>query len=104
MSNPATQDGVMKNELPAAVPATPSVRFVRSRACTPLRTSQMDFALPMSKGPISKGHISKGPIPKSPNRPPSIPPAGSRARAQWWFTQMRQIVAEGRDFDAAGVF
>jgi hypothetical protein len=94
MSNLATQDGVMKNELPAAVPATPSVRFVRSRACTSLRTSQMDFALPMSKGPIPKG----------PNRPPSIPPAGSRARAQWWFTQMRQIVAEGRDFDAAGVF
>lgn len=99
MSNLATQDGVVKNELPAAVPATPSVRFVRSRACTSLRTSQMDFALPLSKGPIPKGPISKGP-----NRPPSIPPAGSRARAQWWFTQMRQIVAEGRDFDAAGVF
>lgn len=94
MSNLAAQDGVMKNELPAAAPVTPSVRFVRSRSCTPLRTSQMDFALPMSKGANPKG----------PNRPPSIPPAGSRARAQWWFTQMRQIVAEGRDFDAAGVF
>lgn len=42
--------------------------------------------------------------PRAGLRSPSVPPAGSRARAQWWFRQMRQIVAEGRDFDAAGVF
>lgn len=76
----------MKNDLPTAVAP---VAFLESRTCAARRTAQMDFGLSESKRFL---------------RNPSVPPAGSRARAQWWFSQMRQIVAEGRDFDAAGVF
>ena len=76
----------MKNELAtpsnASAPA-PSLRKPR----------QLDFALPSR------------PTPPSARRPrPDNARTCRRERAQWWFTQMRQIVAEGRDFNAAGVF
>ncbi|MCW5557879.1 MAG: hypothetical protein KIT22_08615 [Verrucomicrobiae bacterium] len=73
----------------AMCPSRPKRRSGRRSASDP----QMDLNLPASRT-----------APRTSLRGPSIPPAGSRARAQWWFLQMRQIVAEGRDFDATGVF
>lgn len=86
MSDRGAQDDVMKNALPSEVPP---VAFPHARNCPARSTAQMDFGLLEARRSA---------------RTPAVPPAGSRARAQWWFSQMRQIVAEGRDFDAAGVF
>lgn len=86
LSDPLPQAWDMTTDLPEMLclnrPETRSGR--RNRL-----NSQLDLNLPSTR---------------SGGRGPAIPPAGSRARAQWWFRQMRQIVAEGRDFDAAGVF
>lgn len=87
MSDPVAQDGGMNSESPSNPPALTSRCHPGRRARSGRQTSQLDFTLPLEA-----------------SRGASIPPVGQRARAQWWFTQMRQIVADGRDFDAAGVF
>ncbi|MBN8245964.1 MAG: hypothetical protein J0L84_00820 [Verrucomicrobia bacterium] len=86
LSDPMLQGGDMTTALPEVMcPSRPEPRSGRRNRLN----SQLDLNLP---------------APRAGARGPAIPPAGSRARAQWWFRQMRQIVAEGRDFDAAGVF
>ncbi|MBL9175697.1 MAG: hypothetical protein JNL10_19295 [Verrucomicrobiales bacterium] len=75
------------NDAPADT--TPTTPCPRRRGSALRNTSQLDLGIPVAAGPARR-------------RP--LPPPGSRARAQWWFCQMRQIVAEGRDFDAAGVY
>lgn len=75
------------NDAPAE--ATSATPCPRRRGSARRNISQLDLGIPVSSGPARR-RIG--------------PPPGSRARAQWWFCQMRQIVAEGRDFDAAGVY
>lgn len=53
------------------------------------RAAQLDFALPAP--------------PPAPRRERPVRPC-SRARAQWWFDQMRRLIDEGRSVDAPGVF
>lgn len=86
LSDPLPQAWDMTTALPEVIcPSRPEPRSRRRSRLSP----QLDLNLQ---------------APRAATRGPAIPPAGSRARAQWWFRQMRQIVAEGRDFDAAGVF
>jgi len=78
----------MKSELGSNLSPAPISR----RALRPRRPAQLDFALPASPAPIrrSKPATVGGPCP--------------RKRADWWFDQMRQLVAEGRELEAPGVF
>lgn len=83
----------MRNVL---LPAESSLPAVTSAVRSGRGGSQLDLGL-----------VVPPPAPSAPRRPQvrtAVPPAGNRSRAQWWFRQMRQIVAEGRDFDAPGVF
>jgi len=70
----------MKNKL--LEPAAPIIRRLR-------RDAQLDFALPVP--------------PPVPRRERPVRPC-SRARAQWWFDQMRRLIDEGRSVDTPGVF
>lgn len=57
-----------------------------------------DLELPLSWSPPN--------VERSPVRRP-VRSAGApcpRERAQWWFAQMRRVVASGEDFHATGVF
>ncbi|MFO1457884.1 MAG: hypothetical protein U1G08_00645 [Verrucomicrobiota bacterium] len=85
LSDPIPEDRPM-NDAPADVTST--TPCPRRRGSALRNTSQLDLGIAVSPGPVRRR---------------TGPPPGSRARAQWWFCQMRQIVAEGRDFDAAGV-
>ncbi|HRI12965.1 MAG TPA: hypothetical protein PLX89_08170 [Verrucomicrobiota bacterium] len=56
------------------------------------RPTQLDFALPVTSTVVRRVSI------RSSGRP------CPRKKADWWFSQMRQLVAEGRELDAPGVF
>ena len=81
----------MKSELPAPSNATEPAPLRRRKP------HQLDFTLASRPAP-----------PSAPVARPRPRNNGARQcrrdQAQWWFAQMRQIVAEGRDFNAAGVF
>ena len=91
MSTPAGDVDVVKNELPLPeLNPQPPARATRPGR----RAAQLAFALPSLPAPM-------------PTRRPTrkkFPPGCTRDRAQWWFAQMRRVVAEGQDFDAPGVF
>jgi hypothetical protein len=88
VSTPLDETEGMKSELGFVIPTAPAAR----RALRPRRPAQLNFALPASPAPVRRPQpvVSRRPCP--------------RKQADWWFNQMRQLVAEGRELDAPGVF
>lgn len=70
----------------------PATEAVSRRTARPRRPTQLDLVLPVSPMPARR---------TKPGSPERLCP---RRKANWWFDQMRQLVAEGREMDAPGVF
>ena len=68
----------------------PSGKCVRMKNAIRVRRGEQQLAFPLPEMPL----VAR---PKRPIRP------CTRARASWWFDQMRRVVDEGLDFRAPGV-
>ncbi len=90
MSRPGCESSGMQFERnPVSNEGVPSAPW---RSIRPRRPAQLDFALPASPARVRRANTPAGARPCS------------RKRADWWFDQMRRLVAEGREMDAPGVF
>ena len=90
MSTPPGEDGDVKSELGFIIPAGPKTR----RITQPRPAAQLNFPLP----PSAPAPVRRRQEPVGANRP------CPRRRADWWFDQMRLLVAEGRELESPGVF
>lgn len=93
MSRPGCETAGMRIDLtPVSTETAPSAPAGSWRSIRPRRPAQLDFALPAGPAPVRRVKAPAGARPCS------------RKRADWWFDQMRRLVAEGREMDAPGVF
>ncbi|MFZ9856238.1 MAG: hypothetical protein ACO3I0_14070 [Limisphaerales bacterium] len=90
MSTPLEEDGDVKSELGFIIPSGPKTR----RITQPRPAAQLNFPLP----PSAPAPVRRRPEPAASNRP------CPRRKADWWFDQMRLLVAEGRELESPGVF
>ena len=67
-------------------------------AASLLATFAASASLAMQAAPSAPAPVRRRQEPVGANRP------CPRRRADWWFDQMRLLVAEGRELDSTGVF